>query len=76
MAQITRQQLLDHFKTAQAVADFFGISRQAFYDWGEGPIPELRQLQAANRLPDVFGPEAPPHVQSQEQPPEQGRAAA
>lgn len=56
--EITRQQVLEHFKTAQAVADFFGISRQAFYDWGDGPIPELRQLQLVQRLPEDFGPGA------------------
>jgi hypothetical protein len=68
---ITRQQVLDHFKSAQAVATFFGITRQAFYDWPDGPIPELRQLQLMQRLPDVFGAD-----RSIRPPPEQGRAAA
>lgn len=72
MREITRQQVLDHFKSAQAVADFFEISRQAFYDWPDGPIPELRQLQLAHRLPNVFGDEARANRAKREQ----GRAAA
>jgi hypothetical protein len=71
MAEITRQQVLDHFKTAQAVAEFFGISRQAFYDWGDGPIPELRQLQLVQRIPEVFG-----NLERAPGQPDEGRAAA
>jgi hypothetical protein len=56
--RITRQQVLDHFKTAQAVADFFDMTRQAFYDWGDGPIPRERDLELQLRLPRVFGEKA------------------
>lgn len=46
-------------ETDAALADFFGISRSAVAQWPEdGPIPELRQLQAERARPDLFGLDA------------------
>lgn len=41
--------------TDAGVADFFEITRAAVAQWGEDdPIPELRQLQAERKRPDLF----------------------
>jgi hypothetical protein len=41
------------------VAAFFEISSSAVSQWGEdAPIPELRQLQAAQREPGRFTPDS------------------
>lgn len=46
------------FSTDVEVAAFFGVSASAVSQWAEDdPIPELRQLQAERKRPDVFGPE-------------------
>lgn len=45
------------FETDAQVAGFFGITPSAVSLWGEDePIPELRQLQAQRRRPDLFAP--------------------
>lgn len=47
------------FTTDVEVARFFGISGSAVSQWGEDePLPELRQLQAARKRPDLFDPES------------------
>lgn len=44
----------------QQIADFFGISPSAVSQWPEeAPIPELRQLQAITKRPDLFASAAP-----------------
>jgi hypothetical protein len=46
-------------ETDAEVAAFYDISPAAVSQWGEdAPIPELRQLQAGQREPDRFTPEA------------------
>lgn len=55
--RLTKAQLRDALgvDTDAAVADFFEISRSAVAQWGDGdPIPELRQLQAERKRPDLF----------------------
>lgn len=43
------------FETDAEIAGFFGITASAVSLWKEdGPIPELRQLQARQRRPDLF----------------------
>lgn len=38
-----------------ALAAFFGVTRSAVSLWPEaGPIPELRQLQAERKRPELF----------------------
>ena len=45
------------FETDAEIAGFFGITASAVSLWKEdGPIPELRQLQAQRRRPDLFQP--------------------
>lgn len=47
------------FQTDREVADWFGISQQAVGQWPDDrPIPELRQLQAERKRPDLFGPQS------------------
>jgi hypothetical protein len=61
MDRISKQELRAALgvETDAEVAAFFDISPAAVSQWGEdAPIPELRQLQAAQREPDRFGPEA------------------
>ena len=47
--------VIEHFGTVDKVAEFFNISRQAVYEWGDGPIPRERALELMVRLPDKFG---------------------
>lgn len=52
---ITRAQVVQYFKTIEAVADFFGISVQAVYQWPEdGAIPRERELELMLALPKKF----------------------
>lgn len=52
---ITAAKVKEHFGSADKTAEFFGITRQAVYLWGDGPIPRERALELMVRLPDVFG---------------------
>ena len=57
MHTITKARLREAlgFDTDAQVAEFFDISPSAVSLWKEdGPIPELRQLQALRRRPDLF----------------------
>lgn len=56
--RLTKAELRTALGTTDAgVADFFEISRAAVAQWSEHePIPELRQLQAERKRPDLFGP--------------------
>ena len=57
---LTKAQLRTALGSDAAVAAFFGISRAAVAQWGDhDPVPELRQLQAQQKRPDLFGPDAP-----------------
>ncbi len=53
------------FDTDAQLAEFFDITASAISLWKEdGPVPELRRLQAQQRRPDAFqqvstSPEAP-----------------
>jgi hypothetical protein len=45
--------------TDQQVAALFGVQPSAVSQWGDGPIPEKRELQLRHVLrPDVFGQKA------------------
>ena len=54
--QLTKAQLRDALGATDAgLADFFGITRAAVAQWPDDePVPELRQLQARQRRPDLF----------------------
>lgn len=57
MERLTKRQLKTRlgFTTDAALADFFGISAAAVYQWAEdGPVPLLRQLEAERKKPDAF----------------------
>lgn len=62
MTQITKRQLREALgpKTRDVtIASFFGITQAAVSQWGEDdPIPEMRALQAIQKRPDLFGPNA------------------
>lgn len=48
-------------ETDTELADFFGTTKQAVGQWGDGPIPQGRQWQARAKRPDLFpAPEAKP----------------
>lgn len=52
---ITRQQAVAHFQTVEGVAEFFGISVQAVYQWPEGEaIPRERELELLLAFPKKF----------------------
>lgn len=55
---ISIDSVVKHFGTREAAARFFGISRQAVYQWGDGNIPRERALELMVRIPDVFGASA------------------
>lgn len=59
MSPLTKRKLraLLEVDTDSQVAEFFGISPSAVSQWSlDDPIPELRQLQAERKRPDLFGP--------------------
>lgn len=61
MERITKRELRTalRLETDAEVATFYGISASAVSQWAEDePIPELRQLQAEVRRPELFTPEA------------------
>jgi transcriptional regulator with XRE-family HTH domain len=61
MSQLTKQHLRTALKLKHEheIAEFFGISPSAVSQWPEEtPIPELRQLQAITKRPDLFSPPA------------------
>ena len=53
--EIAANLVIEHFGTVDKVAEFFNISRQAFFQWVDGPIPRERALELMVRLPDKFG---------------------
>jgi hypothetical protein len=59
---ISKHQVLQHFGSAAKAAEFFGITTQAVWQWPDGPIPELRALQLAQRLPSQFAIQAPLNI--------------
>lgn len=50
--------VVEHFGGVEKVAEFFSITRQAVYQWGNGPIPRERALELMVRLPEKFGQQA------------------
>ena len=55
---LTKRQLREalKFTTDAELAAFFGVTGSAVSQWEEDkPIPELRQLQAERKRPDLFG---------------------
>lgn len=52
---IRTPEVVKHFGSVEKAAEFFQISRQAIYQWGDGPIPRERAFELMVRLPDVFG---------------------
>jgi hypothetical protein len=53
---ITHAQVLDHFKSVRAVADFFDVKPSAVYQWGQkNKVPHRRQYELMVKLPEVFG---------------------
>lgn len=59
MTELTKDQLRARLqvRTDSEIAAFFGISPSAVSQWKDDqPIPELRQLQAERKRPDLFGP--------------------
>lgn len=55
---ISAPEVVKHFGSVEKAAEFFQISRQAIYQWGDGPIPRERALELIVRLPNVFGQRA------------------
>lgn len=56
--EIAAPLVIEHFGTVDKVAEFFNISRQAVYQWGDGPIPRERALELMVRLPERFSERA------------------
>jgi len=52
MEAMKKTDLIKVFGTGTALAEFFGIERQAVSQWDE-EIPELRQYQLRERLPNI-----------------------
>lgn len=50
--------VIKHFSTGAEAARFFGISRAAVSQWGDGPIPAQRALELAVAFPQKFGRKA------------------
>ena len=71
--RITKKQLREALDaTDAALAEFFGITRAAVAQWPDDePIPELRQMQAMKRRPDLFAQPA----EQPDQPAAQARVA-
>lgn len=55
---IRTPEVVKHFGSVEKAAEFFQISRQAIYQWGDGPVPRERALELMVRLPEVFGQRA------------------
>jgi hypothetical protein len=54
---ISKSQVLEHFKSVAAAADFFDIEPQAIYQWKDEAIPRERALELMVRLPEKFKPQ-------------------
>jgi DNA-binding transcriptional regulator YiaG len=56
--RLTNAQLRERLELSDAgLADFFGITRAAVAQWGDDdPVPELREMQAMQRKPELFQP--------------------
>lgn len=56
MGMITKRQLLSVYKTSVAIADLFGITKQAVSRWDiDSPIPELQYKRLRYEIaPDLF----------------------
>lgn len=52
---ITKQEVIAHFGSAEKAASYFAISRQAIYQWPDGLIPRERQLELLLKFPEKFG---------------------
>lgn len=52
--EILTPAVIEHFGSVDKAAEFFDISRQAVYQWGNGPIPRERALELMVRLPKAF----------------------
>lgn len=52
---ISKEKVLSHFETVEAVAEFFDISVQAVYQWPDEAIPRERELELLLKVPGVFG---------------------
>lgn len=48
------EKVLDHFGSVEKVAEFFGITVQAVYQWSDASIPRERELELLLRLPNAF----------------------
>lgn len=49
-----KEEVIAAFDGVPALARFFGIRREAIYQWRDGaPIPELRKMQILLRRPEV-----------------------
>lgn len=73
--RVVRQKL--EADTDAEVARFFGISAAAVSQWPEDQaIPELRQLQAERKRPDLFGPGAGPSRRTEASPGQGDEASA
>jgi hypothetical protein len=57
---VSKKRVLKHFGSVGAVAQFFGITDKAVYQWPDAAIPRERELELMLRLPADFGtPQAP-----------------
>jgi len=56
---ITKRQLLTRYETQVAIADLFGISKQAVSRWGlDDPIPRAQELRLRYELsPRLYAPD-------------------
>ena len=66
---ITKRKLLDHYKSQVAIAELFGISKQAVSAWPlDEPIPEAQELRLKYELaPHLFTPSAPESPQNDDE---------
>jgi hypothetical protein len=72
MGTLTKQEIRKRLgvETDTEVAAFFDITLSAVSQWREdAPIPELRQLQAERKRPDLFGPSAAEEPAPRHRPP-------
>jgi hypothetical protein len=51
---LSKERVLKHFGSVSAIAQFFGISDKAVYQWDDGAIPRERELELMLRLPAEF----------------------
>jgi len=57
---MTPQDLLDHFKTQRAIADFFGLGTSTVSEWFQmGAVPSGRQYEAQVRTAGLLVADVP-----------------